>query len=67
MSGNFTYRSIAFGALMSMAINMFFAYARLAMATAGMSSDYITAGAMMVLLVLVQVLVVEKVVNLVVG
>ena len=45
MPGNFTYRSFAFGALLSLAINMFFAYARLAMATAGMSSDYITAGA----------------------
>ena len=45
MPGNFTYRSLAFGALLSLAINVFFAYARLAMATAGMSSDYITAGA----------------------
>ena len=45
MPGNFTYRSFAVGALLSLAINMFFAYARLAMATAGMSSDYITAGA----------------------
>ena len=45
MPGNFTYRSFAFGALLSLAINVFFAYARLAMATAGMSSDYITAGA----------------------
>ena len=53
MAGNFTYRSIAFGALMSLAINMFFAYARLAMATAGMSSDYITAGAVFLFFVLV--------------
>ena len=45
MPGNFTYRALAFGALLSLAINVFFAYARLAMATAGMSSDYITAGA----------------------
>lgn len=53
MSGNFTYRSIAFGALMSMALNMFFAYARLAMATAGMSSDYITAGAVFLFFLIV--------------
>ena len=45
MPGNFTYRALALGALLSLAINVFFAYARLAMATAGMSSDYITAGA----------------------
>ena len=55
MSGNFTYRSIAFGALMSMAINMFFAYARLAMATAGMSSDYITAGAVFLFFIIVAI------------
>ncbi len=53
MAGNFTYRSLVFGALMSLAINMFFAYARLAMATAGMSSDYITAGAVFLFFVLV--------------
>ena len=50
MPGNFTYRSFAFGALLSLAINVFFAYARLAMATAGMSSDYITAGAVFLFL-----------------
>ena len=40
-----TVRAFIVGALLSLAINIFFAYARLAMATAGMSSDYITAGA----------------------
>ena len=45
MAGRFTVRAFVVGALFSLAINMGFAYARLAMATAGMSSDYITAGA----------------------
>ena len=45
MSGQFTFRAFFIGALLSLTINIFFAYARLAMATAGMSSDYITAGA----------------------
>ncbi len=56
MPSNFTYRSIAFGALMSLTINMFFAYARLAMATAGMSSDYITAGAIFLFFIIVAVI-----------
>ena len=40
-----TLRAVAVGALLSLGISMFFAYARLGMATAGMSADYITAGA----------------------
>ena len=45
MQGHFTFRALFIGAFLSLTINIFFAYARLAMATAGMSSDYITAGA----------------------
>ena len=45
MSAMLTKRALLMGALFSLIINVFFAYARLAMATAGMSSDYITAGA----------------------
>lgn len=45
MQERFTFRAVFVGAVFSLAINIFFAYARLAMATAGMSSDYITAGA----------------------
>ena len=45
MTAKITTRALIVGALFSLIINVFFAYARLAMATAGMSSDYITAGA----------------------
>ncbi len=45
MPSRFTVRAFIVGALFSLFINIGFAYARLAMATAGMLSDYITAGA----------------------
>ena len=53
MSRPFTFRALFVGAFFSLAINIFFAYARLAMATAGMSSDYITAGAIFFFFLLV--------------
>ena len=48
----FTLRSFLVGAIFCLGINIGFAYARLAMATAGMSSDYITAGAVFLFFVL---------------
>lgn len=48
----FTFRAFFVGALLSLFISIGFAYARLAMATAGMSSDYITAGAICLFFVL---------------
>ena len=45
MKHPFTWRAFIVGAFLALAINIGFAYARLAMATGGMSSDYITAGA----------------------
>lgn len=47
----FTY-SVCVGALLSLIISLGFAYCRLALATAGMSSDYITAGAVAVFFLL---------------
>jgi hypothetical protein len=45
MTGLFTGRAFALGTALSLVINIAFPYALLAMHTAGMSSDYITAGA----------------------
>ncbi len=45
-------RSIVAGALLSLVISVGFAYCRLALSTAGMSSDYITAGAVAVFFLL---------------
>ena len=53
MTAKITTRALLVGALLSLIINVFFAYARLAMATAGMSSDYITAGAIFLFFVFV--------------
>ena len=44
-SGLFTYRSLIVGTLLTLVISVGFAYARLVLSAAGMSSDYITAGA----------------------
>ncbi|NKB66926.1 MAG: hypothetical protein GKR89_07695 [Candidatus Latescibacteria bacterium] len=52
----FTFRSFFVGAVFCLGINIGFAYARLAMATAGMSSDYITAGAVFLFFVLTALL-----------
>ena len=45
MKGRFTGRALLLGTTLSIIINIAFPYALLAMHTAGMSSDYITAGA----------------------
>ena len=45
-------RAVATGALLSLGISVFFAWARLGMATAGMSADYITAAAIFFFFVL---------------
>ena len=45
-------RSIIAGALLSLIISVGFAYCRLALSTSGMSSDYITAGAVAVFFLL---------------
>lgn len=45
MTGRFTVRAVGLGTLLSVIISIAFPYALLAMHTAGMSSDYITAGA----------------------
>ena len=56
MSAMLTKRALLMGALFSLIINVFFAYARLAMATAGMSSDYITAGAIFLFFIIVAII-----------
>ena len=56
MSAMLTKRALILGAFFSLVINVFFAYARLAMATAGMSSDYITAGAIFLFFIIVAIL-----------
>ena len=49
----FTFRAFLLGAVFSLVISIAFPYALLAMNTAGMSSDYITAGAVFLFFVLV--------------
>jgi hypothetical protein len=49
----FSLRAIAIGAVLSIALNMACPYSMLVMHAAGLTSDYITAGAMMFLFVLV--------------
>ena len=48
-----TFRAIALGALLALAINLACPYSVLVLQNAGLTSDYITAGAMMLFLVLV--------------
>ena len=48
-----TFRAIALGALLALAINLACPYSVLLLQNAGLTSDYITAGAMMLFLVLV--------------
>ena len=45
MSTRFTFRALVVGTALSLVISLGFSYARLALSTAGMSSDYIMAGA----------------------
>ncbi len=52
MSGLFTYRSLVVGTLFTLAISVGFTYARLVLSAAGMSSDYITAGAIFLFFIL---------------
>tara|TARA_B100001250_G_scaffold278813_1_gene241219 strand:- start:1094 stop:3034 length:1941 start_codon:yes stop_codon:yes gene_type:complete len=56
MSAMLTKRALFLGAFFSFVINVFFAYARLAMATAGMSSDYITAGAIFLFFIIIAII-----------
>ena len=51
----FTFRAFLLGALLSLVISIAFPYALLAMNTAGMSSDYITAGAVFLFFILIGV------------
>ena len=53
MTGRFTFRAVLLGALLALCISIVFPYALLAMNTAGMSSDYITAGAVFLFFLLV--------------
>ncbi|MFP6644678.1 MAG: DUF6785 family protein [Candidatus Latescibacterota bacterium] len=53
MPGRFTYRALLLGTVLAFVISVAFPYALLAMNTAGMSSDYITAGAVFLFFLLV--------------
>ncbi|MEE2659676.1 MAG: DUF6785 family protein [Candidatus Latescibacterota bacterium] len=55
MSGRYTPRAMLIGTGLALVINIAFPYALLAMRTAGMSSDYITAGAVFLFFLLVGV------------
>ena len=52
MSGRFPLRSFIVGVALSLIVSLGFSYARLAVSTAGMSSDYIAAGAVFLFFVL---------------
>ena len=55
MTGRFTGRALLLGTALSIVINIAFPYALLAMHTAGMSSDYITAGAVFLFFLVVAI------------
>ena len=49
----FTYRAFFVGTLCTLVIGVVFPYARLVLATAGLSTDYITAGAVFLFFILI--------------